>query len=207
MKNNDILNARSFLEKSRLLRVIPGGSGSIWGITVLNSELFVVRGGSTRVSVYNTNNYTLTGIKLISDSSDLRAIVSSPRYNCLYISDFGLKVVHRYNLSNNVITKWSVGGECWGLSLTNIDNVLVTLLDTKQIKEYTPDECLIREISLDSSLEGPWHSVQLSRDRFVVRQGGYGPIHRVWLVDTSGRIVQSYGGAEGSGVGQLNDPR
>jgi len=218
VKNNereDILNAgvnsdsaRSFLDKPTLLSVITGGSGPIHGITVLGSKLFVVRGMSTRVSVYNTNNFTLTRNISITGSSDLRAIVGSPRNNCLYISDVELDVVHRYNLSKKVVTKWSVGGECFGLSLTSTNNVLVTLIDTKQINEYTPVGRLIREISLDSTIEGPWHSVQLSRDKFVVSHGDWGgSLHRVCLVDTSGRIIQCYGGAKGSGVGQLNGPR
>jgi len=202
-----ILNARSFLDKSRLLSVIFGGSGSILGITVLGSELFVARVKSTHVFVYNTSNSTLTRNISITGSSRLRAIVVSPHYNCLYISDDGLKVVHRYNLYNNVLTKWSVGGECYGLSLTSSHNVLVTLWNTKQIQEYTPVGRLLREISLDSSIVYPVHSIELSSDRFVVSHGDGYSLHRVCLVDTSGRIIQCYGGAEGSGVGQLNAPR
>jgi len=174
-----ILNARSFLDKSRLLSVIFGGSGSILGITVLGSELFVARVKSTHVFVYNTSNSTLTRNISITGSSYLCAIVASPRYNCLYISDKGLNVVHRNKLYNNVISKWSVGGWCGGLSLTSTDNVLVTRSDTKQIQEYTPDGRLIREINLNISMLGPVHSVQLSSDRFVVSHTG--SLYRVCL--------------------------
>jgi len=202
------LNARSFLDKPTLLSVISGGSGPIYGITVLNSEVFIT--SESQVNVYDTNNFTLTRNISIYRSSCLCAIVASPRYNCLYIRDTVLKVVHRYNLSTNIVSKWSVGEKCWGLSLTSTDNVLVTLGDTKQIKEYTPDERLIREISLDRSiekLENPWHSVQLSSNRFVVSHGLWsGSGSRVLIVDTSARIIQCYGGARGSGVGQLDVP-
>jgi len=116
-----------------------------------------------------------------------------------------LTVVHRYNLSNNVITKWSVGGTCYRLSLTSTHNVLVTLWDTKQIQEYTPDGRLMRKISLDCSIGSPYHSVQLAGDRFVVGHSS-NSLQRVCLVDTSGRIIQCYRGARGSGVGQLNEP-
>jgi len=128
-------SALSFLANSTSLRIIgPSVNVSIRGITVLGSELFAVRGSSGQVNVYNTNNFMATRIISITGSSSLCAIVASPRYNCLYISDVVLNVVHRYNLSNNVITMWSVGGECWGLSLTSTHNVLVTLQDTKQIR-------------------------------------------------------------------------
>jgi len=89
--------------------------------------------------------------------------------------------------------------------LTSTGNVLVTLRDTIQIKEYTPNGRLIRAISLDSSIESRYHSFQLSSDRFVVSHAG--SLHRVCIVDTIGRIIQCYGGASGSGVGQLNQPR
>jgi len=74
------LNARSFLDTPTLLSVITGGRGSVGGITVLNSELFVVRGWSTHVvSVYNTNDFTFTRNVSITGSSNLSAIVASPR--------------------------------------------------------------------------------------------------------------------------------
>jgi len=211
VKNNereDLLNAQSFLDKPTLLSVIfSGRSGSIHGITVLDSELFVVRGGSRPVNVYNTNNFTLARNILIAGSSDLRAIVVSSRDDCLYISDVELKVVHRYNLSNNVVTKWSVSGTCLGLSLTYTGNVLVTQRHTNQIREYTPDGRFIREIRLDSSIEGPRHSIQLFNGQFVVSHCSGKSLQRVCLVDTSGDIIKSYGGAVGSGVGQLHGPR
>ena len=99
-----------------------------------------------------------------------------------------------------------MGGWCGGLSETSTYSVLVTLYDTKQIKEYTTDGSLMREISLDSSMERPWHSVQLSSDRLVVSHGWGGSLNRVCIVDMSGRINQSYGGSRGSGVGQLHVP-
>jgi len=106
------LRALSFLNDSKLLRDI-NVSGSITGITVLGSELFVVLHKSPQVSVYNTNYFTLTRTIPIPGSSDLRAIVVSPRHNCLYISDPGLNVVHQYNLSNNAISKWPMGADCY----------------------------------------------------------------------------------------------
>jgi len=207
----DRLSALLFLNNFTSLQVINWGSGYISGITVLDSELFVVRYGPTRVSVYDTNNFTFAHNISITGSSHLWAIVASPRDNCLYISDDGLEVVHRYDLSNNVTTNWSVGGRCWGLSLTSTDksdNVLVTVSDTRRIKEYTPDGYLDREISLDSSIVEPYHSVQLSSGRFVVSHGGWnGSLHRVCIVDSRRRIFEKYGEARASRVEQLNGPR
>jgi len=203
-KSENTMNALSFLRNSTLLSVIPGG-GSIGGITILDSELFILRAESTEVNVYNTNNFTLTRNISITGSYSLIAVIASSRYNCLYICDNVLDVVYRYNLSNNNITEWDVGGTCVGLSLTRTDNVLVTLEVTNQIQEYTPEGTLIITISLDSSIEDPWFCVELSSDRYVVSHHQES-LHRVCLVDNRRRIIHCYGGASGSGVGQLNGP-
>jgi len=65
---------------------------------------------------------------------------------------------------------------------------------------------LIREISLDGSLGGPRHSIQLPGDGFVVSHEG-ASVHRVCIVDSSGRIIQCCGGRPSSDVGHLNRPR
>ena len=82
------------------------------------------------------------------------------------------------------------------------------MYNDKQIKEFTPDGQLIREISLDISIQSPWHSVQYSDDLIVVSDNG-GPrneIHQVCMIDMNGRITRSYCGRRGSGVKQLNNP-
>ena len=55
----DGMDARSLLVKPRLIKAISI-DGFIKGITVLNSELFVIRYwvSSYQVNVYNTNNFT-----------------------------------------------------------------------------------------------------------------------------------------------------
>ena len=128
----------------------------ISGTTVLNQELFVVRRGSTHVHLYSALNYAthLCNITIDTNSYDLEHIAASTRDNCLYIRDVGMKIIHRYLLSNSALTKWPVGrskckgeecygrkskskgGECHGLSVTSTFNVLVTLSHTNHLKEY-----------------------------------------------------------------------
>jgi len=64
---------------------------------------------------------------------------------------------------------------------------------------------LIREINLDSSIDGPMHCFELSTGDFVVSHYGRGE-HRVCVVNTCGHIMQSYGRSYGLGVGQLRYP-
>jgi len=204
------LNARSFLDHPILLSVIPVNE-RISGIAVLGDEMFAVHGRSPCVYVYNTTDFTFIRNMTITGSQSLRAVLANPENNCLYISDYDQRFIYRYNLSNNVITRWSVGGRCYGLSLTKDnsairDNLLVTLFDTKQIKEYTPEGRLVREISFESGIVEPWHSIKLSSNMFVVSHGFYDPIQQVSEVNTSGSIVKSYGNSRGSNGGQLNTP-
>ena len=99
-KPRDGLDARSFLDKSKLLEVIPRDE-YINGTSVLNIELFVVRDrvSTSQVNVCNFNNFTWTRNITITGSSTLCAIVASTWYNCLYISDPGLNVVYLYRSS------------------------------------------------------------------------------------------------------------
>ena len=199
---NRELDARSFLDKSRVLGVLSV-KGSINGLTLLNNELFVVRGCSKQVDAHNTNNFLSNPRSIkIEGSIYLWSLVASSWNNCLYISDPDLMVVHRYNLSDKVTTQWCVGGKCYGLSLTSTHNILVTMEDPKKIKEYTPNGISVREISLDGSMEYSKHSVQLSSDRLIVSHGWSESPHRVCIIDMSGRSIQAYGWYEGSSSGQ-----
>jgi len=185
--------------------VIPAESGQpVTGITVPGRDVFVVR-DTSQVCVYNSTSFTSSHNLKISESEKLKGIVSCSHNNCLYVRDSTAKIIYRYDLSNHATTKWSVNGGCRGLSVTKCYNVLVTLYENGRIQEYTTHGSLIRDISLDSSIDHPWHCVQLSTGNFVVSH--FGGQHRVCAVDRNGHIIQSYGGSQGSGVGQLGNPR
>ena len=207
-KRTTTLDVLWLVNKPRLLHVISG-SAHAHAVTVLNNELFVVRSSpssSSQVNVYSTDKFTFNRNIAITDSQFLAAITAFN--NCLYVSDIVLNVVYRYNLSTNETIKWSVGGSCFGLSLTSTNTILAAILSMKQIREYTPDGGLIRAISLDRSIERPEYCLQLSSDRLVVSHASIDTQqHRVCIVDMSGSIIQCYGGFAGTNAGQLYDPR
>ena len=65
----------------------------------------------------------------------------------------------------------------------------------------------VREIALQSGIECPWHSVQLTTGQFVVCHGWLdSDLHRVCVVGDDGKVTRSYGGERGSDVGQLYYP-
>jgi len=57
-------------------------------------------------------------------------------------------------------------------------------------------------------MDEPQHCCQQSNDQFAVSHGDWGTKESgVCIVDSDGRVVQSYGEARGSGVGQMKGAR
>jgi len=107
------------------------------------------------------------------------------------------------------MSKWSVLGSPCGLSVTPSSNLLVTCQRPNKLVELSADsgQC-VREITLQSGIECPWHAVQLTTGQYVVCHGGWHSLDRVFIVDDDGRVTSSYGGQQsGSDVGQLDLPR
>jgi len=198
------IEATSFLNQPTLLHVIPE-SGRIYGVTVLDEELFVAR-NKPKVDVYNTYNFSWTREIVIAESKCC-AIVACQYSQCLYITDNMRLVVHKYDLQfNNPFSQFQVGEICLGLSLTKIHNLLATFGNSNRIREYSPDGSLIREISLDSSIDWPLHCVQLSNDQFVVSHSG-AKLRRICIINNSGDIIQFYGEPHVSSFTQGHIPR
>jgi len=166
----------------------------ILGLTTLNNELFVRYQCHTDITVYDTESYSLQRHLRVPGLGSVKDMTSCERNQCIYIADQVNEVVHRIE-NKNTITQWSVIGEPSGLSVNSRCNLLVTCFNESKLKEFTTDGKLIRVISLQSDVVHPSHSVELTTDRFIVCHGyGKDPMHRVCLVDSSGRVLQSYGG-------------
>jgi len=135
-------------------------------------------------------------------------MTSCVRHKCLYMSDFGNRCIHRYKLASSATSKWSVPGKPCGLSVTPSGNLLVTCREPNKLVELSVDSGKwVREIALQSDIERPWHSVQLTTGQFVVCHGwSHSDLHQVCVVGDDGKVTRSYGGQPGSDVGQLYMP-
>src|SRR5215469_6156972 len=102
--------------KSQLLHVMYV-DGKIRGMTILNYELFIVTHLAPYIQVYefNENTFIKTRQIQIPELKEPRGLVSCDRFGCLYISDFQLKVLHKFIVQDNACSKWSVSGTPEGL--------------------------------------------------------------------------------------------
>ena len=177
----------------------------IAGLTTLNNELYVYYEGKD-ITVYDTQTYSVQRSLQIPRLGSVVDMTSCNRHQCIYISDWTNKVVHRVE-TKNIITQWPVNDVPNGLSVNSVHNVLVTCHLVGKFKEFTTDGKLIREIQLQEDIVNPFHTFELITDQFVVCHGDNDdPVHRVCIVNSKGCILQSYGGSKGSGSGQLNTP-
>jgi len=183
-------------------------------VTSVDDELFVLlRRRICQVAVYSINDYQLLrylnvpGLKTHSNND----MTSSVRQKCLYMSDCDNKCIHRHDLASSTTCrpKWSVPGKHLGLSVTLSCNLLVTCQGepTKLVELSADSGQCVREIALQADIKWPWHGVQLTTGQYVVCHGFWDDdLHRVCEVDDDGKVTRSYGGKEGSNVGQLNYP-
>ena len=74
----------------------------------------------------------------------------------------------------------------------------MTIQATGVIREYSSDLKLLNEFALQKNIASPWHAIQVSEGSYAVAHGGASdPVHRVCLVDDSGKMFQSFGGTTG----------
>ena len=189
-----------------MLHFIPGNQYVI-GAVAVNGEIFVLQYESDgQVRAYDGQTFTLTRHISIPDVKNAHSVAGCSYNSCLYVGDTGHKCVHRIDIETGSVKKFTTGDPPRGISLTKSHNLLVTTELSNKIKEYTTEGSLIREISIDASMDRPQHAKELPNGQFVVSHLGSAQ-HRVCVVDTSGCVVKSYGGSQGSRKGQLKDPR
>jgi len=92
---NQKLDLTTFLMKPTLLHVQREiDNGPVAGITVLGSNVFVVR-RTSQVYVYNSTSFTSRRKITIIGSKELRGIASCSHNNCLYVIDPEQKISQR----------------------------------------------------------------------------------------------------------------
>ena len=192
-----------------LTHVIPSQGGtSVYAVTSLDDDVFVVRFNSQEVEVYDAKRFTLRDqIEVPGLGLWTYGMTACATHKCLYLSDSDKDRVHRVGLSgSNAVKKWPVASRPRGLSVNVAQNLVVACRDANKIQEYTTHGSLVREICLQGGVTSQWHAIQLSTGNYVVSQLTRPGV--VSIVGVDGEVVHSYiyGKSQTSDVGRMKEP-
>jgi len=182
------------------------GGGSVWAVTSLGDDVFVVRFNSQQVEVYDAETLTLQRHIAVHGLGTSYGLVACPNNNCLYASDYSNNNnIQRVELSgSNAVKKWFVARLPTGLSVNIAHNLVVACHGANKLQEYTTHGSLVREICLQSGVTNPWHAIQLSTGDYVVSQNVSPGV--VSVVGVDGQVIHSHGQSQTSDVGQMKNP-
>lgn len=190
----------------------------VFGVAYLDNELYVLRRRTPYIDVYEVSSYKLSRrlpVNNLRNPLDVAACVQMKR---VYVVD-GLDPSGKVfavetqpaaddaaasgSSSSSSSTSWSVGEMAMNVSVTSTATVVVTCGKVAQLREFTHDGQLLRQMALNSELVSAQHAVQLpDPDRFVVCHGWMDDsLHRVCVVDAQdpdSPPTHVYGGQRGS---------
>ena len=182
-----------------------GKGETVRGVTCLGDEVFIVCDGKAEVQVFSVDTFTLKRCLPVIGLSNAWDLAScAQNYNLYGINYNGndvFKVDIRGNATNS--SSWTVNGATYTLSVTDKPSVLVSIYNTSKLKEFTGDGRLIREIDVSQIAPGPFHSVQLSNNQFLVSSNS--GAQRLHVIDEDGKLVQSHSSQTESAIGQVQD--
>jgi len=196
----------------------------VFGVACLDNELYVLRRKTADVEVYDISSYTLKRRLAVSNLRNPLDIAACVQMKHVYVVDgldpsgkvFAVEAqqtsddatVSSSNRRGSISiscssTSWSVGEVAMNVSVTSTATVLVTCGNVAQLREFTHDGQLVRQISLNAELVSAQHAVQLTAgDCFVVCHGWMNDdLHRVCVVnaeDADSPPVHVYGSHRGS---------
>ena len=123
-------------------------AGMIIGIASVLDEMFVLRYGADQVEVYDSVYFELERNIDVPNMQWARNMAACRVNGCLYITDSTVRCVHRVDISTNVITKLSVDGFPFGVSVTNKNDILVTFDNVCRSFFYLVHKCCSHSLHL-----------------------------------------------------------
>lgn len=182
----------------------------VQGVTRLYNQLYILHtSDADQLGVYNTDcehvrNISVPGLA----KNGVCDIASCEQKGRLYLSNMEKGCIHlvvpKGRPISSEFSKWTLSEKPCGLSVTQTANLLVTCNMSRRLLELNSSGKQIRAIMLTSDLHQPAHSIQLAFDNFVLCcVGGRGDM-QVCIVNSEGKVEQSYGSTRGSGEGQLS---
>ena len=206
-----------------LTHVTPSqGRASVYAVTSLGDDVFVVRDNSQQIEVYDAETFKLKrNITVPGLGPYPRGLAACTINYCVYVSEGDNSSIHRVELSGSKpVKKWSVARGPRGLSVNKACNLVVACCGANKLQEYTTRGSLVREIRLQAGatteigllfgpismgVTDPWHAVQLSTGHYVVSQDTSPGV--VSVVGVDGQVIHSYRQSRKPDFGQMKYPR
>lgn len=191
----------------------------VFGVAYLDNELYVLRRRTADIEVYEVSSYKLTRRLSVNKPRNPLDVAACAQMKRVYVVD-GIDpsgkvfAVEAHPAAGDAAappsggsggsTSWSVGEMAMNVSVTSTATVVVTCGKAAQLREFTHDGQLLRQIALNPELVSAQHAVQLpdADDRFVVCHGWMDDsLHRVCVVgadDPDSPPTHVYGRQRGS---------
>lgn len=188
----------------------------IYGLAILDVEIFAVRRLATEFEVFGLTDYTFIRTCSVKNMQNPRSMASCSHKKCLYILDWKfsnlpkeiLKVGAKGKFMKKV--KWIVADDCGhNISVTPESTVILPLLQKNLLQEFTADGKLLRQIYIADELgiTNLSHAIRLQSGHFVVSHGDYfEEQHRVCVIDRDGNLKKAFGEGRGCSNMQLDVP-
>lgn len=197
-----------FMDKPALVTKIDVGH-SVWGLALLNKELYVASINTQSLLVYDPLSFKEVRTVLLEDEgvAGPRDIAAYQPKNCLFVVNvFSGSSLLCTDSQGKTIRKWELTYVPHNISVTPSGNLLLTC--NARILEYNLDGTLLRDLGLDAeSLDMSWHTILLNSGGFLVCQGWIDSRHhRLLRLDETGKVIRSYGTVSCSLDGHLSDP-
>lgn len=163
------------------------GRPPIWGVARLNDELFIITG--LDVEVYDATGCSYKRRWKNGAVRNPQDVVASETHKCLYIVDWILQKILKYNSVGKSTSNWSIKGNGL-LSLTPQSTVLFASNRQKKLIEYDSNGNSLRTVNLGTGKD-PVHAVKLENGHYVLI---YGEKDRqsVCVVDENGTVTEVY---------------
>lgn len=197
----------SSLVVGQLLDTLRGSSAAVYGVTVLQQELYIARDRSNVIEVFDVRSAALQSspcrrrvvVSMTSLAQQVRPldIASCAETRSIYVSDAANGSLHRVDpASGGVLASWRVDARAWGVSVTGRGTVLVCCRGAGLLCEYTPSGQLVRRVRLPDAVARPLHAVQMG-DQFVVSlydesSAAAAAGSRVCIVDDAGAVQRDH---------------
>src|SRR6218665_1967934 len=163
---------------------------AIYGLAILNDEVFVSYLQSSLIAVYDSTTFTCKRTLTVMGLTNPEHIVSCSVYQCIYAFDWSYQgraceILRIDPHIGKVVKNWETCEGGGRLSVASDTNIILNINQIAQLNEYTADGELFRMINLASGTDivQAWHALKLDSGLFVVCHGDYDdPRSRVCLL-------------------------